>query len=340
MKKSKKCALLVALVMIIAGAAIFFVAFAVAGFNFENMSTVKISTQNAEIKEQFQRISISSYEYDIKLLKSDSEKCRVVFTGNEKLSLVCNVKDAELVIDLNDNRKWYEYIQFAFQKDTGIMVYLPEKEYDALYASSYSGGIFIDSSFSFDEANFDTSSGDIKASGITAEKLDIQSYSGKIDISKISVSDKINIGTQSGAINAGNVNANNIAVNSYSGKVNLEKFIAKESLSVETQSGNVVLNGNANSVAVNTYSGRINLENSIVETSLSVETSSGNVMFNNCDAGEITVDTYSGSVSGTLLSDKIFVTSTYSGSINVPISSGTEICTISTQSGNININVQ
>lgn len=302
MKKSKKCALLVALVMIITGAAIFLVAFAIAGFNFENLSTEKIATQNVEIKEQFQRISICSYEYDLMLFKSEDEKCRVVFTGNEKQLLVCNVEGTELIIDLHDTRKWYEKMEYAFQKDMGISVFLPEKEYDALFANSYSGGIGIDNDFTFDEANIETSSGNIEVSGMTAEKLDIQSYSGKIDISEISATDKINIGTQSGAISAGNVNASNIAVNSYSGKVNLE--------------------------------------NSVAETLLSVETTSGNVIFNNCDAGEISVNTYSGSVSGTLLSDKIFLTSTHSGSINVPTSSGTEKCTINTSSGNIKINVQ
>ncbi len=344
MKKTKKCALFVALVMMIAGAAIFFIAFAIAGFKFQNLSTEKIVTQNAEIKEPFQRISISSYEYDLNILKSEDNKCRVIFTGNEKQPLVCNVKGMELVIDLHNTKKWYENIgstfQFASQKDTGIRVYLPQKEYEAIYASSYSGDIIIDSGFSFGEANFDTSSGNIKASGMTDHKLDIQSYSGKIDISEISASDIINIGTQSGTINVEKVNAYNIAVNSYSGKVSLENLIAKGSLSIETQSGNVALSGSADSVTVNTYSGRINLENAIAKMSLSVETQSGNVVLNGCDAGEISVDTYSGSVSGTLLSDKIFVTSTYSGSVNVPVSSGTEICTISTQSGNINVLVQ
>ncbi len=344
MKKTKKCAMFISLVMMIAGAAIFFIAFAVAGFKFQNLSTEKITTQNFEIKEPFQRISVSSYEYDLNILKSQDEKCRIVYTGNQKQPLVCNVKGKELVIDLHNNKKWYENIglnfQFALPDDTGIRVYLPEKEYEAINASSYSGGIFIDSGFSFDEANIDTSSGNIKASGMTAEKLDIQSYSGKIDISEISSSDNINIGTQSGAITAENVNANNASIDSYSGKVSLENLIAKGSLSVGTQSGDVELSGSADSVTVNTFSGRASLENAIAKTSLSVETQSGNVEFNNCDAGKITVDTYSGSVSGTLLSDKIFSTSTYSGSVNVPISSGTEICAITTTSGNINISVQ
>ncbi len=344
MKKTKKCALFISLVMMIAGAAIFFIAFAIAGFKFQNLSAEKITTQNFEIKEPFQRISVSSYEYDLNILKSEDEKCRIVYTGDEKQPLVCNVMGKELVIDLHNNKKWYENIglnfQFALPDDTGITVYLPEKEYEAINASSYSGAIDIESGFSFDEANFDTSSGNIKASGMTAEKLDIQSYSGKIDISEISSSDNINVGTQSGAIHAGNVDANNVAVDSYSGKVSLENLIAKGSLLVGTQSGNAALSGSADSVTVNTYSGRVNLENAIAKTSLSVETQSGNVVLNDCDAGEITVDTYSGSVSGSLLSDKIFVTSTYSGSVNVPISSGTEICTITTQSGNINLSIQ
>ncbi len=345
MKKTKRYALIIALAMIISGAAIFFIAFAISGFNFSKLSAEKIITQNTEINEQFRRISVSSNEYDLKILRSDTEQCRVVYTGSEKQLLLCSVKDSELVIDLKNTRKWYEVIDLTFpidmgQSNTGLWVYLPDKEYEAFFASSYSGSIDIDSGFKFSEANIDTMSGNIKAGGITADKLDIQSYSGKIDISDISASDIINIATTSGAIHSENVDANNASVNSYSGKITLENFIAKKSFSIETQSGNAVINGSADSIIVDSYSGKVSFDNFIAEKLLSVETMSGNVVFNGCDAGEIAVDTYSGSVSGTLLSDKIFVTSTYSGSINVPVSSGSEICTINTQSGNIMISIR
>ena len=73
--------------------------------------------------------------------------------------------------------------------------------------------------------------------------------------------------------------------------------------------------------------------------SFSVKRSTGDVKFNSCDAAEIYVKTDTGDVNGTLLSDKVFITETGTGSINVPNSIVGGRCEITTDTGDIKIDV-
>ena len=78
----------------------------------------------------------------------------------------------------------------------------------------------------------------------------------------------------------------------------------------------------------------------IADEKLSAESTSGGVELDGCDGGAIYIETSSGSVKGTLLSDKIFITDTSSGRVDVPRSSVGGECEIITTSGNIVIKIK
>ena len=61
--------------------------------------------------------------------------------------------------------------------------------------------------------------------------------------------------------------------------------------------------------------------------------------FDGCDAAEITVKTGTGDVTGTLLSDKVFLTETGTGRIDVPKSTVGGRCEINTDTGDIKIDI-
>jgi len=63
------------------------------------------------------------------------------------------------------------------------------------------------------------------------------------------------------------------------------------------------------------------------------------VVFEGCDAGEIYVDTDTGDVSGTLLSDKVFIVKTDTGKIDVPNSISGGRCEIETDTGDVKISI-
>ena len=86
--------------------------------------------------------------------------------------------------------------------------------------------------------------------------------------------------------------------------------------------------------------GDITLKNTVASNSFSITRSTGDVNFENCDAGEITVQTSTGDVSGTLLTEKIFISRSSTGSIHVPDTVTGGKCQITTSTGNIDIRLK
>lgn len=85
--------------------------------------------------------------------------------------------------------------------------------------------------------------------------------------------------------------------------------------------------------------GSIVLDRAVAAEAFSIKRSTGNVRFDNCDAAKIFVETSTGKVSGSLPTDKVFLTHTDTGNIDVPASVTGGKCEISTNTGNIQISI-
>lgn len=85
--------------------------------------------------------------------------------------------------------------------------------------------------------------------------------------------------------------------------------------------------------------GDIKLVNTLASERFDIRRSTGDVTFENCDAGELAVKTSTGDVTGSLLSDKIFITKSSTGSIHVPETTSGGICRITTSTGDVKIRV-
>ena len=90
-------------------------------------------------------------------------------------------------------------------------------------------------------------------------------------------------------------------------------------------------------LAVSTVSGRIEVAEGLRFEEVSLESVSGSVNLDGCDAGRISIETTSGAVKGTLLTDKIFMASSSSGRVEIPRSNLGGDCEITTTSGSIRI---
>lgn len=67
--------------------------------------------------------------------------------------------------------------------------------------------------------------------------------------------------------------------------------------------------------------------------------STGYVRFDKCGAAELYVETDTGDVTGSLLSDKVFITDTDAGDVDVPKTASGGRCEIRTDTGDIKIEV-
>lgn len=120
------------------------------------------------------------------------------------------------------------------------------------------------------------------------------------------------------------------------------KFLAavKNDLSVKTVSGNIELtNIECQNATAASTSGEIAFSKVIAQGKMHIKSVSGDVDLLKCDADSLWIKTTSGDVSGTLLTEKKFITDTVSGDIDVPKSTSGGKCEIKTTSGDIEFTI-
>lgn len=79
--------------------------------------------------------------------------------------------------------------------------------------------------------------------------------------------------------------------------------------------------------------------NVIATEKFSIKRSTGDVTFDGCDATEIFVETDTGNVKGSLLTDKVFIAQTDTGRVDVPKTVNSGKCEICTDTGDIKIDI-
>ena len=115
-----------------------------------------------------------------------------------------------------------------------------------------------------------------------------------------------------------------------------------ESLRIDSGAGDISVPAalTFGSVGMKASTGDMTLKNTVVSDSFSIVRSTGDVILDHCDAGEITVQTSTGDVSGTILTEKIFIPRSSAGSIHVPDTAAGGKCQITTSTGDIRIRLK
>ena len=117
--------------------------------------------------------------------------------------------------------------------------------------------------------------------------------------------------------------------------------IAAEDISVTVSMGKAELSdircGNLSSAG---STGDLLMERVRAAGSMLLSRDTGDIRFVACDAAEIKVTTDTGDVTGTLTSDKIFITESDTGTVRVPSSAAGGKCEITTDTGDIRIEVE
>ena len=321
MKNSTKIILIVALGCILAGGAIFCLSMRLQGWDFGMLGGEKGETKTFEITESFRNISISADIEQIALRPSEDGKCTVVCTEKEKETHTVSVQDGTLAIQRVDLRKWYEHISlFSFGAET-ITVYLPQREYAALSIEDSTGDISIPADFAFDsiELRLDTGDADCRAS--VSGLLRIQTDTGDIDLEGLRAGE-LDLAVSTGHIGVRSVGCTgNIGVRVSTGKANLSDVTCR-SLSSTGDTGDITL------------------ENVLASETISVNRTTGDVRFVHADAQELTIETDTGKVTGSLRSAKVFIARSDTGRIDVPETTSGGTCRITTDTGDIHIEIE
>ena len=281
------------------------------------MTTHKLETNEYEIKYNFKDIKITTDTANIEFVTSEESNSLVICDEQKNANHLVKVKDNTLLIEINDNRKWYEHIGINFSTPK-ITIYLPKNEYGKLSTKSSTGDINIPENFKFSSID------------ILVDTGNITNYA--------SVYKNIKIKTSTGNIKTENIIANMIDFSTSTGKVDIIDVICSDDIKINVSTGNVnIVDVNCKNLLSKGSTGNISLKNVIATEKFSIERSTGNVKFKDSDASDIFVKTDTGNVTGNLLTDKIFFIETDTGNIDVPKVIADEKCEITTDTGDIKI---
>lgn len=320
MKKHTIILIIIAAALVFVGGIMFGGVMTAVKWDFTKLSTTKYETNTHKITDTFKNISVDTDTADIVFLPSGEGECSVVCVEENNMKHSVAVENGALIIKLTDTRKWYQHIGLHFGTPK-ITLYLPAGEYGALKTVADTGDLSLPQDFSFESLDILESTGDVKSAAAVSGDVRITASTGKINFTGKSAG-SLTLTTSTGDISVGGTTC--------AGDVNITVSTGKTSLS-DISCKSVVSRGST---------GRIGLKNVVATEKFSIKRSTGNVTFDSSDAAEIYLQTDTGDVFGTLLSEKVFITETSTGKINVPKSISGGKCEISTSTGDITISIK
>ncbi|MBQ2675879.1 MAG: DUF4097 family beta strand repeat protein [Clostridia bacterium] len=318
MSRKTKIWLITAASFILLGCIIFGGAMTVLKWDFTKLSTVKYETNRYEIDESYKNISIVTDTADVVFMPSEGLMTSVVCYEFKNAKHSVEVKDDTLVVRVADTRKWYEHIGIYFGSPK-VTVYIPQGEYGELLIKGDTGSVEIPEFLKFKSIDVSESTGSVTNYASASEDIKIKTSTGAVCVENVSAN-SLDLCVSTGKVTVFSVTCGDVKVNVSTGKTEFTDIKCK----------NVVSGGST---------GDILLKNVIAAQTLSVVRSTGDVKLEGCDAADMSLKTSTGSVKGSLLSDKVFITQTDTGSIDVPKTATGGKCEINTDTGDIKISV-
>lgn len=317
MKTATKTWLIAAVSLVLIGCIICVSALAKTGWDFAKLSNARHQTNTYEISEVFSSITIKTDTADITFALSDDGKCKVECYEEEKAKHSVTVQDNTLVVAFVNTKSWYDYIGIHFSTPK-IRISLPQAQYTSLSIQESTGDVEIPKELQFTSADISLSTGDVAFSASVSDLIKIKTSTGNIHVENTSA------GVLDLSATTGGITVSDVAC---TGDVMLDVTTGKTTLT-DLSCSNLISDGDTGSIL---------LKNVIANGKFNIERNTGNVKFDGADAAEIFVETDTGNVTGSLLTDKVYITETDTGRIDVPKTVSGGKCEITTDTGDIKI---
>lgn len=318
MLRKTKWRLLLAVALIVVGLILTIGAMKMLQWNISALGLPSYDTATYELTDPVASLTIETSTADITIAKTTGEYGRIVCYEQEKQHHTVSMLGDELIIKLDDQRKWYEHI-FSYGQPN-ITVYLPEGEYDALKIKSSTGSVTVRKEFHFDSADITASTGSVNYEAAVSGETKIVLSTGNISFT----------GESAGALD--------LSVST--GRVTVENTACAGAVSVGVSTGKATLkNVTCASFSSTGSTGGLTLTDVVAEGAFTIERSTGDVKLEHCDAAELDIETDTGDVSGSLRSSKVFIARTDTGRVSVPESVTGGKCKVTTDTGDIKLTV-
>lgn len=316
MSKGVKIRIVVSILLIVVGSMLFGGVMMKLNWDFTKLSTTDYETREHAVTEDYESLRINVDTAAVKLVSSENGDTRVVCVEQEMVLHPVEVRDGVLTVEVKDTRKWYQRIGITFGSPK-VTVYLPAGAYKAFEITADTGGVEIPADF-------------------TAERIDISTSTGGVAC-RASATEEICVKVSTGGIRLQELSSGRVTLTSSTGGITVTRVACAGELSVKVSTGGTVLEEvTCQSLVSKGTTGGLRMKRVLATERFLIERDTGSVSFEDCDAGEIRITTDTGSVRGSLLTEKTFVTHTDTGRTEVPNTAGGR-CEITTDTGNIKI---
>lgn len=358
MKKSTAIALIVALVLVILGAAGIITALAITDWNMKEFSTEKYELKTEEITGEFEIINIFESSAEVRIIPAAGDTASVEYVNIQDRNYYITVDNGVLDIRVSDERPWYSNIGINFTNPMTLTVMLPEQEYAELYVNNGSGGIEVSESFTFTAAEIESGSGGVTFNATVNGDVKIDSGSGGVHVGSARVNN-LSCECGSGGMELDGIIADSIKAECGSGRLEAAECAAAV-MELKTSSGGLqvvaceadglyvtvgsgktyIYDTTCGDVKMISSSGGFYLENTVASGLMTIDSGSGGIDFDRIDAHELRIKSSSGGVDGVLLTGKTFFVDVGSGSVDVPEDDPNGgYCEINSGSGSVEISI-
>ena len=276
------------------------------------------------------------------LPKTEYEVLKVnITTGNLKVPAEFSFTEAT-VEGRTGNISFYAGVREKLQlkNSTGNITVEGIQPKSALFATT-TGNINGEGLTVEEDLTVSVSTGYVTLKDVTCKKLESKGNTGKFSASAINVAQTANVKRSTGNLVLEGGRAGELVLETSSGSITVSNFDCDGKITARFITGRAGLtNVNCAACEVNGKTGDSVFKNFLANGLLSVTETTGNVKLDASDAGELLIKTGSGNVTGTLRTEKIFLTSTGTGKIDVPKTVNGGKCDITTKTGNIKISLQ
>ena len=311
--------LIIAASLILLGCLIFGGAMTMLKWDFGKLETVKYETNEYQISEAYESISILTDTADVVFVPAENGQTRVVCREQENMKHSVSVRNGVLEIRVEDARKWYQHIGIHWGTPK-ITVSIPRGQYGALDVKGNTAAVEIPEAFTFESMDIAVTTGSVENHASVSGKLSLRTTTGAVTVHDISVG-SLAISVKTGKITASGIRCQGHAeLRVTTGKTDLTLFECQSFTSWGSTGG-------------------IRMQGLWAEDKLSVERTTGDVQLDRCDAGEIFIKTETGDVTGTLLTEKLFMASTDTGRVKVPKTPTGGQCQVTTDTGDIELSI-
>lgn len=320
MKTGTKIFLIAAAVLILIGALLYVGVMAKNDWNFASLGKSDYETNTYDVTDSFHSISIRSDTEDISFVPSDDGSCRVEIREKKDKSHTVTVKEDSLCIEGPESENWSISFWFFSSNEPKITVYLPESEYKTLFIDENTGSVSVPAEFKF-------------------ESIDITASTGAVDC-RASAAGAIRIETSTGSIGVRDLTAGELQLTVSTGKVAVQSVTCEGAVEVGVTTGKTELTDvSCGSLVSEGSTGAIAMKNVLAVDRITVRRDTGSVRFEACDAAELDIETDTGDVTGTLLTEKVFIARSDTGRVKVPETTAGGKCKVTTDTGDIEISV-